>query len=60
MKENSSKIVSQVHAEKLLIQALRLLDELNRYDVSAHVDLALHILRGTTRDHILPPEDSLS
>jgi hypothetical protein len=31
--------------DALLTRALHLLDNAGRYDVSAHVDLALHILR---------------
>jgi hypothetical protein len=46
--ESSSDIVDKIAlADAKLEQALRLLDDARRYDVSAHVDLALHILRGT-------------
>jgi hypothetical protein len=37
-------------AEAYLEASLSLLDEARLYDVAAHVDLALHILRGTRVD----------
>jgi hypothetical protein len=44
-------------AEEHLEAALGLLDEAYRYDVSAHVDLALHILRNTRSEPLAPDSD---
>jgi hypothetical protein len=46
-------------ADAHLAAALRLLDDIDRYDVSAHVDLALHILRGT-RGETAPPDPDIT
>lgn len=52
MKSNDSNLSSESDAElvaigELLAQALTRLDAAGRFDVSVHVDLALHQLRGT-------------
>lgn len=44
-----------IAVDALLTRALNLLDEVGRYDVSAHVDLALHILRQKP----IEPKESL-
>jgi hypothetical protein len=44
--------------DTLLEEALTRLDDIERYDVSAHVDLALHRLRGKRNVFYKPPENS--
>jgi hypothetical protein len=44
-------------ADALLVAALELLDGLRRYDVGAHVDLALQTLRGKHGAALPPPID---
>jgi hypothetical protein len=43
----NSELAALQKADLLLQEALGLLDAARRYDVSVHVDLALHQLRGT-------------
>jgi hypothetical protein len=52
MKSDDSNSTSESGAElvaigQLLVQALTRLDAAGRFDVSVHVDFALHQLRGT-------------
>ena len=44
--------------DTLLEEALTRLDDIGRHDVSAHVDLALHHLRGKRNVFYKPPEDN--
>jgi hypothetical protein len=46
--------------DKLLQEALTKLDTLGRHDVGAHVDLALHYLRGTHGDFRTHDTDTVS
>jgi hypothetical protein len=45
-------------ADEHLNKALCLLDDARRFDVAAHVDLALHILRGTRDESCSPDLDT--
>ena len=61
MSDQLSGVAEKVaEAESCLVVAMRLLDDAHRYDVSAHVDLALHVLRGTRNQSFVPDPDILA
>jgi hypothetical protein len=57
MNESETEAERLCRADQLLSEALLILDTLSRHDVAAHVDFALHVLRGTSRDRLIGPED---
>jgi hypothetical protein len=61
MSEPSADVAEMLtQADGLLEAALRLLDDARRYDVAAHVDLALHVLRGTRNGTLSPEPDMIA